>query len=73
MGTMSPIHWILVLLVIVLLFGVKKIPDFAKNLGVGIKEFKKAMKEGDKEAEAGATTAAKKTPEITEKKDDSKA
>ena len=72
MGTMSPIHWILVLLVVVLLFGVKKIPDFAKNLGIGIKEFKKAMKEGDKEAEAG--TVAKTTIEQKpEKKDEPKA
>jgi sec-independent protein translocase protein TatA len=74
MGTMSPIHWILVLLVIVLLFGVKKIPDMAKNLGIGIKEFKKALKEGDKEGDKTAdATAAKTTPEKTEKKDDIKA
>ena len=71
MGTMSPIHWILVLLVIVLLFGVKKVPDLMKNLGIGINEFKKAMKEGEKGAETGATTATKTTPpEKTDKKDD---
>lgn len=67
MGTWSPIHWILVLLVIVLLFGVKKIPDLAKNLGIGIKEFKKAVKDGDKEVDG---TAVKTTSEKPEKKDD---
>jgi sec-independent protein translocase protein TatA len=71
MGGLSPIHWILVILVIILLFGVKKIPDFAKNLGIGIKEFKKAIKEGDKEAE-DAVKAAKTAAEIPEKKDDVK-
>ena len=48
MGTLSPFHWIIVLLVIVLLFGAKKIPEVAKGLGQGLKEFKKAMKEEDK-------------------------
>ena len=51
MGTMSPFHWVIVLLVIVLLFGAKKIPELAKGLGEGIKEFKKASHEGTKEAE----------------------
>jgi sec-independent protein translocase protein TatA len=74
MGTMSPIHWILVLLVIVLLFGVKKIPDFAKNLGIGIKEFKKAVKDGDKEADkSNEGTTVKAATEKPEKKDDVKA
>src|SRR5664279_5287919 len=73
MGTMSPIHWILVLLVIVLLFGVKKVPDLMKNLGIGINEFKKAMKEGEKVGDKEIPgTAAKTTPDKTEKKDDIK-
>ena len=33
---------IVILCVILLLFGGKKLPEFAKNLGKGIKEFKKA-------------------------------
>lgn len=72
MGTMSPIHWILVLLVIILLFGVKKIPDMAKNLGIGIKEFKKAIKDGG-EVDKADGTAVKTADEKTEKKDDAKA
>jgi len=36
---------IVILLVIVLLFGAKKIPDLAKGLGKGIREFKDATKE----------------------------
>ncbi len=36
---------IMVLAAILILFGAKKIPDFAKGLGQGIKEFKKASRE----------------------------
>jgi sec-independent protein translocase protein TatA len=36
---------IVVLAVILILFGARKIPDFAKGLGQGIKEFKKASRE----------------------------
>lgn len=36
---------ILVLAVVLILFGAKKIPELAKGLGSGIKEFKKATKE----------------------------
>ena len=40
-----------ILVVVVLLFGTKKIPDFAKGLGEGIRNFKDAIK-GDDEKEA---------------------
>ena len=36
---------VLILVVILVLFGSKKIPDFARGLGQGIKEFKKASRE----------------------------
>ena len=38
-------EWVIVLLAVLLLFGAKKIPELAKGLGTGIKEFKKATKE----------------------------
>jgi sec-independent protein translocase protein TatA len=71
MGTFSPFHWLVVILVLVLLFGSKKIPDLAKSLGLGIKEFKKATKDGDKEDEA-STNDKKSATEKLEKKDDAK-
>ena len=65
MGTLSPFHWIIVLLVIVLLFGAKKIPELAKGLGQGIKEFKKASTETTKELnEAEKPNASKPDSEI---------
>lgn len=47
MGTFSMSHWLIVLLVVVLLFGAKKIPELAKGVGQGIKDFKKVMNEKD--------------------------
>jgi sec-independent protein translocase protein TatA len=38
-------EWVVVLLALLLLFGAKKIPELAKGLGHGIKEFKKATRE----------------------------
>lgn len=45
MGSFSMTHWIIVLAVVVLLFGAKKIPELAKGVGQGIKDFKNAIKE----------------------------
>lgn len=67
---------IVILLAFLILFGSKKIPEFAQALGKGMKEFKKATSDIEesiaKEAEAKQaqkTTAAEaKTAESTEKK-----
>ena len=44
---MSPGPWeiLLVILVIIMLFGKKKIPELARGLGKGLREFKKATRE----------------------------
>ena len=47
MGSFSMGHWLIVLAVIVLLFGAKKIPELAKGVGKGIKSFKKEMSDDD--------------------------
>jgi len=51
---------VLIVAVILVLFGAKKIPDFAKGLGQGIKEFKKASKEVTDEIQS----AAEDTPPV---------
>jgi len=43
MGEFSPIHWMIVLAIILLLFGGRKIPELAKGLGEGIRNFKEGM------------------------------
>jgi sec-independent protein translocase protein TatA len=40
---------ILILLVVLILFGSKKIPELAQGLGKGIREFKKAMRDVEEE------------------------
>ena len=45
MGKMGPTEWIVILIVVLLLFGGKKIPELMKGLGSGVKEFKDASKE----------------------------
>lgn len=50
MGSLSLMHWIVVLGVILLFAGPKKIPELAKALGMGIREFKKGIK-GDETEE----------------------
>jgi sec-independent protein translocase protein TatA len=44
MGRMGPTEWIVILIVVLLLFGGKKIPELMKGLGAGVKEFKDASK-----------------------------
>jgi sec-independent protein translocase protein TatA len=46
----GPWQIVLVVLVVLLLFGGKKIPELMRGLGSGIKEFKDASKEDDKSA-----------------------
>ncbi|CAM2956443.1 twin-arginine translocase TatA/TatE family subunit [Helicobacter burdigaliensis] len=56
---------LIVLLIIVVLFGAKKIPDLAKGLGSGIKNFKKAIKEDEEEVSATHTKIEQDKKETT--------
>jgi len=44
-GNVGTPEILLIFLAVLILFGSKKIPDFARGLGKGLKEFKKALKE----------------------------
>ena len=46
MNMPGPMEVIVILLVVLLLFGAKRLPEIGKALGEGIREFKKAIKEG---------------------------
>jgi len=59
MGEFSPMHWLIVLVVALLIFGPKKIPELARSLGEGIREFKKSMREGAAEASDAKAAPAK--------------
>jgi sec-independent protein translocase protein TatA len=49
MGFIGVQELLVILLIILVLFGAKKIPELAKGLGTGLKEFRKAAKDLDKE------------------------
>jgi sec-independent protein translocase protein TatA len=53
---------VLILAVVLLLFGAKRLPDLAKGLGTGIKEFKKATREVTDEIQNAANEPAAKLP-----------
>ena len=52
-GLATPSHLIIVLAILLLLFGAKRIPELAKGLGAGLKELREGISSGD-EAEAEA-------------------
>ena len=68
MGMPSMPELLIVLAIVVLLFGAKKIPDLAKGMGKGIKDFKKAIKEDDEDTKEIATKDETPTEKVEEKK-----
>jgi sec-independent protein translocase protein TatA len=52
MGSFSLWHWLIVLLIVVLIFGTKKLKNIGGDLGGAVNEFKKAMNEGKVEDDA---------------------
>ena len=73
MGSFSIWHWLVVLAIVVLVFGTKKLRNLGGDLGSAIKNFKGAMKDG--EADANKTPeeiAAQKAAQEQESRDSSK-
>ena len=58
MGSFSIWHWAIVLLIVVLVFGTKKLKNIGNDLGGAVKGFKDGMKEGT--ADPASTPAAGK-------------
>lgn len=50
MGTFSIWHWLVVLLIVVLVFGTKKLKNIGSDLGGAVKGFKDGMKDGNPSA-----------------------
>ncbi len=68
MGAFSIWHWLIVLLIIVLVFGTKKLRNMGGDVGGAVKEFKKAVKDNtsaEGKTEEGGTTTVE--GEVTEK------
>lgn len=53
LGFIGPWQIALIVAIVLLLFGGKKIPQLMRGLGSGVKEFKEGIKEGEDEADSG--------------------
>jgi sec-independent protein translocase protein TatA len=72
MGSFSIWHWLIVLLVIVLIFGTKKLRNIGTDLGSAVKGFKEGIKSGSEgEGTAGAPSGETPPQVTTAKKTDS--
>ena len=54
MGTFSIWHWLIVLVIVVLVFGTKKLKNIGADLGGAVKGFKDGVKDGGASADATA-------------------
>ena len=52
MGSLSPWHWAILAVVVILLFGAKKLPDAARSLGKSMRIFKSEIREMQTENKA---------------------
>lgn len=60
MGSLSIWHWLIVLGIVVLIFGTKKLRGAGGDLGAAVKNFKTAMKEGEAEGQPKSEPVDKK-------------
>jgi sec-independent protein translocase protein TatA len=63
----GPWQILLVLAIILILFGGKKLPELAHSLGKSLGEFKKGKEEGDKETSKPAVDTAEEAKQVAEK------
>src|SRR5246127_1447414 len=52
--TPGPTEWVLILVIVLVLFGAKKLPELARSLGQSMNEFRKAREEFDRELHTAA-------------------
>ena len=70
MGSFSIWHWLIVLLIVIMIFGTKKLKNIGGDLGGAVKGFKDGMKDGGTPAEdkpaapAAAVSADKNTIDV---------
>ena len=69
MGSFSIWHWLIVLLIVVMVFGTKKLKNMGSDLGGAVKGFKDGMKDGGNQAaddNAAAQPASQAAPQVTQ-------
>jgi len=66
MGSFSIWHWLIVLIIVMLVFGTKKLRNIGADLGGAVRGFKEGMKEGTSDHPAGGSTPPKVEGNIIE-------
>ncbi len=64
MGSLSPWHWAILAVVLVLLFGAKRLPDAARSLGKSMRIFKSEIREMQTDNKDTKTDTKVETPSI---------
>ncbi|MFB4252370.1 twin-arginine translocase TatA/TatE family subunit [Pseudomonas idahonensis] len=64
MGIFDWKHWVVILVVVVLVFGTKKLKNLGTDVGESIKGFRKAMNDDEKPAEPVVPPAAQPVPPV---------
>jgi sec-independent protein translocase protein TatA len=72
MGGLSIWHWLIVLVIVALVFGTKRLRNVGEDVGAAIKSFRKGMQEGDDQSQlkADPPPTVQATPSTTENKPD---
>lgn len=68
MGSFSIWHWLIVLLIVVMVFGTKKLKNIGSDLGSAVKGFKDGMKDGSSAEDKPAAPAGQVTNASTSEK-----
>ena len=64
MGEFSIWHWLIVLAIVVMVFGTKKLKNIGSDLGEAVKGFKQGMKSAEEEAQAPAQAQTQAPPRV---------
>ncbi len=67
MGSFSIWHWLIVLVIVMLVFGTKKLRNIGSDLGGAVKGFKEGIKEGTEKASTSEGAASNKTIDVDAK------
>jgi sec-independent protein translocase protein TatA len=65
-GALSPTHWLIIIGVLVLLFGAKKLPDAARGLGQSLRIFRAEMAAAQRPPDGGTEPADHRAPAAPE-------
>ena len=67
-----PIHWLIILVVVLILFGGRKIPELMRGLGEGVRGFKEGMSGNHQQSQSAPPPAAPAQAATTEKPSEEK-